>query len=205
LQPRIEKCTPAMIRQYILNPPDYAKLKPSELAPEQTLSDDERLAMEKSKAEAERDAAALKLEHANLMRQAAERQAATKAVQAPTDATSVPSSPPEPRREANSERALNGSTLAATPQTRQPTDGLPAAEPVLATDGQLRQLKTLKDDLKITPEQWAGILAKRGVSTARHLKQTEAEELINKLAHRLNVKDLEADFERLEDAAIEGK
>lgn len=57
LPPRLPVATPKAVRQYLLNPPDYANLKPEERAPERGMTADERLRLEVAKAEAERDAA----------------------------------------------------------------------------------------------------------------------------------------------------
>ena len=62
LPPRLAVATPAEIRRYMRQPPNYAALKPEELAPEPTVSEDERAAIRLATAEAERDAAAIKLE-----------------------------------------------------------------------------------------------------------------------------------------------
>jgi hypothetical protein len=81
LPPRLPVATPKAIRAYMLNPPDYANLKPEEKDPERVMTDDERLKLQVTKAEAERDAAMLNAEWA-------EKAAAT------TTAASASASPP---------------------------------------------------------------------------------------------------------------
>ena len=62
LPPRLPAATPAAIRQYMNTPPDYSALKPEEQAPEHAMTEDERALLALSTAEAERDAAAYRLE-----------------------------------------------------------------------------------------------------------------------------------------------
>lgn len=62
LPPRLPVATPAAIRKYMETPPDYSALKPEEQAPEHSLTADERELLALARAEAERDAAAYKLE-----------------------------------------------------------------------------------------------------------------------------------------------
>lgn len=57
LPPRLPKATPAAVRRYMLNPPDYANLKPEELIGEQALTADEKLLLQAEIASANRDAA----------------------------------------------------------------------------------------------------------------------------------------------------
>lgn len=57
LPPNLPVATPHAIRQYLLNPPDYANLRPEERIAEKVLSADERLRLQLQLAEAERDAA----------------------------------------------------------------------------------------------------------------------------------------------------
>lgn len=76
LPPRLPRATPDDIRQYILNPPDYSKLKVDEKVPERILSNDERLELEKETAEAQQAAAEAVLESDKLK----DKQEANKAV-----------------------------------------------------------------------------------------------------------------------------
>lgn len=62
LPPRIPVATPAAIREYIQHPPDYAKLKPAERAPEEHASEEELAMMKLATAEAQRDAEQARLE-----------------------------------------------------------------------------------------------------------------------------------------------
>ena len=55
LPPRLPVATPAAIRRYMKNPPDYSNLKPEEKIGEQTLTEDEKLLLRAEIADAERD------------------------------------------------------------------------------------------------------------------------------------------------------
>jgi hypothetical protein len=57
LPPRLPEATPAAIRKYMENPPDYSKLKKDELVREDKMTSEERELIALQKAEAERDAA----------------------------------------------------------------------------------------------------------------------------------------------------
>jgi hypothetical protein len=60
------------------------------------------------------------------------------------------------------------------------------------TSEQLGKLRYLKSDLAIPPEGWAVILAKQNVTTARELTCVQTDELVATLAHRANIRLLEA-------------
>jgi len=57
LPPRLPKATPATIRRYMINPPDYKHLKPEEMVGEVKLTEDEKLLLRAEIASAERDTA----------------------------------------------------------------------------------------------------------------------------------------------------
>lgn len=57
MPPRLPIATPFAIRQYMLNPPDFAHLKPEEQIGTEQLTEDERLQLKANIAEAERDTA----------------------------------------------------------------------------------------------------------------------------------------------------
>jgi hypothetical protein len=61
-----------------------------------------------------------------------------------------------------------------------------------ATEAQLLELVRLRSDLAISKPDWATILHKRGVTTARNLSPVQAAELIEKLKHRVATATLEA-------------
>jgi hypothetical protein len=67
----------------------------------------------------------------------------------------------------------------------QPAAGAEPAPDRAGVD-QLTELRRLKTDLKLTAEQWATALRKRGVASARDLTPDQAQDLIGKLSHRAN-------------------
>ena len=71
LPPRMPECTPHAIRQYILNPPDFAKLKLAERAPDDALTDDQKLLVNQQIAQNEAETATAKLSALEMARQAA--------------------------------------------------------------------------------------------------------------------------------------
>lgn len=87
LPPHLEVATPSAIRQYIANPPDYAKLKKSELVIEQEMSDAEKLRLESQIAADKREAAQAELTRLELMSQAAEKSRALTELQAAQSAS----------------------------------------------------------------------------------------------------------------------
>lgn len=62
LPPRLPVASPDAIRAYILTPPDYRNLKPEERVPDHIITEDDRVMMRKEAAEAEGNAAALKMQ-----------------------------------------------------------------------------------------------------------------------------------------------
>jgi hypothetical protein len=75
-------------------------------------------------------------------------------------------------------------------------DDLPAQtdkqQPVAdrATTDQLKKLREYKTDLAVGTGDWGTIIAKRGVSTAKELTVTQADELIKALANRIATRQL---------------
>jgi hypothetical protein len=79
----------------------------------------------------------------------------------------------------------------------------PAAD--RATTEQLKKLKEFKDDLGIGADAWRGIIARRGVGSAKELSVTQAEELVSKLAHQVSCKQLADDMKGGDVAPAESK
>lgn len=76
LPPRLPKATPKAIRDYILSPPDYAKLKPGERFVEEKATEEELAAMRLATAEAERDAELARVERIKRIDAAGQQSAA---------------------------------------------------------------------------------------------------------------------------------
>lgn len=165
LPPRLPAATPDAVRAYMNAPPDYAKLKPEELAPEAGLTDDERLQLRATTAAAERDVEQARLAREQTARNTAEaRQRATEAKKAPPVET-APATAPTP--------SANGQAAGAPKQA----NGLPVERAA-----RIELLRQYRDQLKILPDDWKNvILKKRGVTSANELDDAKLDELILKL------------------------
>jgi hypothetical protein len=185
MPPRLPEATPAAIRRYMLNPPDYNKLNAAELAPEAVLSDDDRLELRVRVAEAEAEAERLKLERERPTRHVAKATAASASVTsrpAPKPAEAVETVDPADAAEPE------GQTLQEAIAEMCPEMG-EGGGPV--TDEQLERLADLRDELFADADEdevkaaWKKIIAKRGVKTARELTREQADELIGNLKAKL--------------------
>jgi hypothetical protein len=166
LPPRLPVATPATIRRYMAAPPDYARLKPDELAPEQTMSEDDRLMARMATAEAERDAEQAKLARVEREQAARQRQHA-----APAPAT-TPAPTPAP--------STNGTHVAPpAAATRDQPSQAQLATLARQRDKLWRLNGDTTDDAR--KARWSAILAKRCVTSARDLTAAQAEQLIHAL------------------------
>lgn len=201
LPPRLPVATPAAIRAYMLKPPDYSALRPEERAPEEVLSDDERLAMRQAAAEAEAEAARLQLEAMDRKEAAASRQAGK--AQAPAvglNTTQAVAAALE--AEAAAPQGDPFTDPAPTPAPEKAPTAAPARKPAQApapsakaTEVQLQAMAKLRKELfsrtadGATPDElaqrWAAVLARREVKTARDLTEAQADELNRVLQNEL--------------------
>lgn len=177
LPPYLPEATPAAIRKYIEQPADYTKLKKSELLPEERLSDDQRLAMQATVAEANRDAEQAKLSRMELMRQAGLAQgAATKTVVQVTEAAPA-ESPEKPTAREMLTQAFEG------------VNGSAKHPPIAAVDPatikvslpQLSMLRALQKELGMSDAQFSGVVARRGVTDVSELTHDQAADMIEKM------------------------
>jgi hypothetical protein len=191
LPPRLPAATPQAIRNYLLQPPDYARLSKEERAPEETITDDDRAQLRLQTAEAEAEAARLQLEkmerQERALCEAKERREAAPVAAAPPRLVTTSPPPVGPAQPAP----------AAPPQA----NAAPAPDPTPATptppinNQQLLQLQGLRSefftlagvagDQDRQRELWGVILTKRGVTTARDLSEPQAVELIANLTARV--------------------
>jgi hypothetical protein len=183
LPPYLKVATPKSIREYIRNPPDYAKLKKSEVAPPEQMTEDDRLLIKAGIAENERAAAEANLSRLEQMKRAAEEQARMK-------------------RERDAAQEANAAKVDAVPPKAEETittstgTVLPASHEVLADiqecgdHAKLKELhakvKDLFAALQTAPDKIFGILGKRGVKTVEELDLSQAEELRGKLQEVIN-------------------
>ena len=168
LPPYLHEATPAAIRRYIEQPADYAKLKKSELLPEERLSDDQRLAMQATVAEANRDAEQAKLSRMELMRQAGLAQ---------SGATQKAAAIEQPTAQEMLAQSFEGVTNGANHPPIGPVD----RASIKASLPQLSLLSALQGELGMSDAQFVGVVAKRGVASANELTHDQAEELIDKM------------------------
>ena len=130
LPPRVPECTPDKIREYIADPPDFAALKTGERAPDDSLSDDERLMVQQEIARNEAEAATAKLSAMELARQAAVELARQRAADLACRATT--------------EAAAGWPTALATDigeAVGQPVQSVRPAQPVaMASDYQVKEI-----------------------------------------------------------------
>jgi hypothetical protein len=166
LPPRLPIATPKAIRDYILNPPNYAKLKKGELAPEQTMSADERLLIEASIAENKADEARSHLTTAELMKLAGERQAKIEADRAAGKAEHAAASAPKNDPPFTpDEKPLAGTQ--APPDPNSPV-----------TDEQLKRIRRYVELFGLTPEQTNAFLVSQKVHSFRSLTYGQADALL---------------------------
>lgn len=197
LPPKIENCTPEMIRWYIQNPPDYAKLKKSELAPLEVMSDDAKLELKAKIAEDQAKAAEARLSALEMMKAAGQRRATEAAgSRLPTSATpaSAPtttpaaSSPAQPKAEAV---VKPPEPAADVPFAVDSSSGKPAETETAASEKSVFEIiEEQRQQLGITNEQWAGVLAKTGAKTTSELSAERAEELRKKMWNQLTARDM---------------
>lgn len=171
LPPRLPVATPAEIRRIMAQGGiDFATLTPDQMAPDEQMTDDDRAAVKLATAEAERDT-----EQARLARTEAER-ARTQQRTPPPPAPPTANVPP---------------VTAPTPTT----NGTPRSMTDAITDDQLSHLVRLRARLweaagdatkEAQTARWADVLSKRGVKSAKELTGAQADDLIGKLAERLN-------------------
>lgn len=107
LPPHLEVATPSAIRQYIANPPDYSKLKKSELVIEPEMTDTEKLRLQSQIAADQREAAQIELTRLEMMSRAAEKSRSLQELQAANNATADQSSQIAQANAAKAEAAAN--------------------------------------------------------------------------------------------------
>jgi len=214
MPPRLPVATYMSICRYIASPPDYGKLKDGELAPEETMSADDRLRMEVAKAEAERDSHASRL--AIIQRQG-ELQAADRAARAAAPAASDQSARLQAERTekkaanaaAEAAKAAEAAEAAAASSKESggasndsgggkppslieqafnaagaPPPPTPPWEP-LASQEMVASIAGAIRDLKFSRDTVAALCERMGVKCIPELSQAKAEDLLRRLEERL--------------------
>ena len=188
LPPRLPVATPASVRFYLDNPPDYDKLKADERIRGAEISEAEIEALKLARAEAERDAAALQLERmksAAAAYQQPQRPVATgpqTTMQTPAPAPEQPANQPQ----ATPQPSTNGHVQPASPSTPAPPVPNRPIDPYdnAIRDEQIKAIvmyRTKLRDLGMPDEAYTKSLEKRGVKSARDFNADQAGEFITAL------------------------
>ena len=210
LPPRMPVATPAAIREYIKNPPDYLKLKKGELVEKEVLSEDEKLEIQREIATTQLEVETARLSQMEMVKASAEKQADLKRRQAA--AAAAASAPGQVKTEAVEAKVAetNGKPAATTTAASTTTEPVSQSvkdrvtsvlgkesEPIKPIDPDgptvYEILESQKKQLGITNDQWLAILKKRNVSETSSLSVDQAEEIRRALWNKLTQKGLAAD------------
>lgn len=156
LPPRLPEATPAAIRKYIENPPNWKKLKESERAEERGLSEDERLVIQARMAEDQRLAAEARLAvqtNAAVLVKPVPAAGSSSAAQVPEKGPTTPVSP----------TGHIGTEAPAPVAERVPFSELPTSDtpnpPGSVSETPMEAIRRLHKQLAPTPDEWQEILA----------------------------------------------
>lgn len=183
LPPRLERATPDAIRQYILNPPDFAKLKPGERMTEQSLSDDDKLLIQADIARNNAEAAQAELSRVDRMKAAAAAVMQARGVGSVAAAVQDAADAVTESAEAAIDHAQSVKAEMATEVNHQ----VQSASVSLATDGQLAEIKQRWSEVWKTPLEFSGFLKEKfGVARPKELSEQQATELILMVCEHAN-------------------
>jgi hypothetical protein len=202
LPPRMPVATPAAIREYIKNPPDYLKLKKGEFVEKEVLSDDEKLEMQREIAATNLEVETARLSQMDRLKEQAERQAELRRKQAAAAAAaSKPEQVSATEGQPKSAASTNDSTT-EKPTVRERLEKVLGPEgtsvsvsetPLKGSDADKPSvyeiIESQKKQLGITSEQWSAILGKRNVKSTTELSEKQAEEIRLALWNKLTLRD----------------
>jgi len=194
LPPRLAVATPKAIREYEINPPDYKKLKKSELAPEEHMSEEDLLAMRAQVAADERETEQLKLNRLEMLQQAANRQK-PKAAAATMTTEAKPQATTSAGQDADGATEHDAAGMQSSPRTAAPTvqaeseteptatesQQQQASSPEAEADDVYTQLDKQRQTMNVAPEKWRAILAKRNATELRQLTTDQATAILASL------------------------
>lgn len=182
LPPYLQVATPKRIREYIKNPPNYAKLKESEIAPPEQMSDDDRLLIQAQIAEDKRVEAEANLSRMEQMKRAAEEQTRLKKErEAQQQANAAASDVNIPDGE-----TITTATGTVLPKSHEALAGIQEAGDRQALKQMHARVKDLCSALQMSPAKIDEMLAKRGAKTIDGLNLAQAEEIRGKLQLVIN-------------------
>ena len=190
LPPRIEPFTWQKVRAYVQTPPNYLKLKASEKADIERLSDDDKLLLEADKVRMELEAAQLRMELAEKAEKAASR-VGSGAVSTSSSVLSkaTGTAPVKPTTEktaatttaATEKPAAVEKTAEKPAATEKPSVAeTPPAENTLVPWTREACMKVVLEqiaEVKMTPEQVTASCTKRGCSTLEEMPDNQLEDL----------------------------
>lgn len=187
LPPRLPVATPAAIRYYIANPPDYAKLKADEKIIEREVTDDERLEKKAQIAADEKETEALRLARLNAMQEAerkkAEHQAAREAAMRQQQAAQATS---QQQQSVQQPTSAQPTKTAAQTQGQQQQD----AKPAKPSGAVLTEINEHKKKLGIADGMWIQIIQKQNpnAKVLSDLTVEQADVLLGKLREKVAAK-----------------
>lgn len=182
LPPYLKVATPKAIREYIKSPPDYAKLKKSEVAPPEHMTEEDKLLIEAGIAENNRVAAEANLSRMEQMKRAGEEMARLKRERdAQQEANAAVADVKKP--EAVTITTETGTVL---PKSHEPLAGIQEAGDRADLKALHAKVKDLFSALNLQPLKIAEILGKRGAVTVDDLTAEQAEDIRGKLQLVIN-------------------
>lgn len=184
LPPRLSPCTPGTIRNYIKNPPNYEKLKKSEVVPEVVLSDDDKLRIQSQIAADQARAAEAENKRLEQVKELKSQPESTRTepvasvvsppVEEPKAATNEAST--EPTKAVEQAPFETTSAKAQEPTTAQASEAKMSGKPYTRSE-LIANINMLKNDLKIPEESWVKNLLKRGAPTLEELSDDGLEDV----------------------------
>ena len=176
LPPRLPECSAAEIRKYILSPPDYGQLLPSEMVVEKELSEEDKLRMEMVISENKKEAAR-SISEVETIRAGTARDKFMRA-QNPDKAAEL-------QKQAASVRVADARVKEEQDAFANPEAETAPGEEV--TPEQLGQLVELKQNLGIDVETFNRIISRRtGGINPSDLTREQAEDILGKLQSKLD-------------------
>ena len=193
LPPRLDVATPAAIRAYIKAPPDYSKLKKSELVAPEHLSEDDKLEIQREIVQTQLEVEQAKLTALELLKQQTDRQAdlrmrqaaAAAAVQKPEGATAASHGTPT-ATVATEQAPFDGGKIVDAPEAGGAIEKqIEAQQPTV-----YQIIEQQRRQLGVTEPQWLAVLAKRNCKLSSELTPEQAEEIRIGLWNKLTKKDM---------------
>ncbi len=184
LPPRLDVATPAAIRAYIKTPPDYSKLKKSELLTPEHLSEDDKLEIQREIAQTQLEVEQTKLTALEMLKQQTERQAELRLKQAA--AAAAMQKPESVVATTATSATVPTATTATFPDSPNPepcpfATGPDADENSASAKSEGPSVWDIitaqKQQLGITETQWLSILAKRNCKETKELTAEQAEQI----------------------------